>query len=119
MSNGKLAMAKAIAQVILWGFNKHYRIFRETAQHAKQRFEDADWQGVQQAARERIRFYDTRVLETVTRLGREFGADERERDDELWQQVKFEYVDLLLDHKQPECAESFFNSVLCKIVRRD
>ena len=80
MSNGKLAMAKAIAQVILWGFNKHYRIFRETAQHAKQRFEDADWQGVQQAARERIRFYDTRVLETVTRLGREFGADERERD---------------------------------------
>jgi len=119
MSNGKLAMAKAIAQVILWGFNKHYRIFRETAQHAKQRFEDADWQGVQQAARERIRFYDTRVLETVTRLAREFGAGERERDDELWQQVKFEYVDLLLDHKQPECAESFFNSVLCKIVRRD
>ncbi|HEU4622990.1 MAG TPA: bifunctional isocitrate dehydrogenase kinase/phosphatase [Burkholderiaceae bacterium] len=117
MTPGKLATAKAIAQVILWGFNKHYRIFRETARQAKQRFEQADWLGMQRAASERIAFYDTRVLETVERLDREFRADTQ--DNELWSQIKFEYVDLLLDHKQPECAESFFNSVICKILHRD
>ena len=31
-------LALALAQVILWGFNKHYRLFRETTQEAKQRF---------------------------------------------------------------------------------
>lgn len=117
MTPGTLATAKAISQVILWGFNKHYGIFRETARQAKDRFERAAWHEVQVAARERIQFYDKRVLETVARLEREFRADTL--DDALWQQVKFEYVDLLLDHKQPECAESFFNSVLCKILHRD
>lgn len=117
MTPGKLATAKAISQRILWGFNKHYRIFRETAQHAKACFERRDWHAIQRAAYDRIAYYDTRVLETVTHLEREFCADAH--DNELWQQVKFEYVDLLLDHRQPECAESFFNSVLCKILHRD
>jgi isocitrate dehydrogenase kinase/phosphatase len=117
MSAPKLTIAKAISQVILWGFNKHYRIFRETARDARGRFERAEWANAARVAAERIRFYDTRVNETVARLEREFKADER--DDDLWQQVKFEYVDLLLDHKQPECAESFYNSVICKILHRE
>lgn len=109
--------AQAIAQVILWGFNKHYQLFRETAQAARSRFEAADWASVQTASRDRILFYDKRVEETVERLRREFRASSL--SDTVWQDVKFHYVALLIDHQQPECAESFYNSVTCRILHRD
>jgi isocitrate dehydrogenase kinase/phosphatase len=111
------AVALAIAQVVLWGFNKHYRLFRECTQAAKERFEKAQWQEVQLAQRERIQFYDQRVLESVERLENEFQTDQL--PESVWQQVKYHYINLLIDHKQPECAETFFNSVCCKILHRD
>ncbi|HEX6733529.1 MAG TPA: bifunctional isocitrate dehydrogenase kinase/phosphatase, partial [Azonexus sp.] len=39
-------------------------------------------------------------------------------DDDTWQHVKLYYIGLLLNHKQPELAETFFNSVCCKILHR-
>jgi isocitrate dehydrogenase kinase/phosphatase len=111
------ALALAIAQVVLWGFNKHYRLFREISASAKQRFERGDWQAIQLAQRERIAFYDRRVGETVERLEREFNADSL--SDSVWPQVKYHYINLLIDHNQPECAETFFNSVCCRILHRD
>ena len=109
--------ALAVAQVVLWGFNKHYRLFRETTQQAKQRFEEKRWHEIQEASRERLQFYDRRVAETVRRLEREFDAEERSGT--FWQQVKFQYINLLLDHLQPELAETFFNSVCCRILHRN
>jgi isocitrate dehydrogenase kinase/phosphatase len=109
--------ALAVAQVVLWGFNKHYRLFRETTQCAKERFEAGRWHDVQDASRERLQFYDRRVAETVRRLENEFNAEEREGA--FWQQVKFHYINLLLDHLQPELAETFFNSVCCRILHRN
>ena len=67
-------VALAIAQAMVEGFNKHYRIFRETSRRAKESFEAADWQGQLQAVRERVQFYDDRVNETVQRLHEEFDA---------------------------------------------
>ena len=107
----------AFAQVVLWGFNKHYRLFREITQSAKQRFEEARWQEAQDASRERLQYYDRRVVETVERLEREFRTDTLSQD--FWTQVKFQYINLLLDHLQPECAETFFNSVCCRILHRN
>ena len=43
-----------IAQALLGGFNRHYRLFRATSAEAKRRFEQADWHGQQRAQRERI-----------------------------------------------------------------
>ena len=43
-----------IAQALLDGFNRHYRLFREASASAKARFEQADWHGQQRAQRERI-----------------------------------------------------------------
>ena len=57
-----------IAQALLDGFNRHYKIFRATSARAKGRFENADWHDQQRAQRERIEFYDLRVEETYTRL---------------------------------------------------
>jgi isocitrate dehydrogenase kinase/phosphatase len=108
--------AFAIAQALLDGFNRHYRLFRETSREAKRRFEAADWHGQQRAQRERIEFYDKRVDEAAERLQREFAAGSLSMD--VWQQVKLHYIGLLTNHHQPELAETFFNSVTTKILHR-
>jgi isocitrate dehydrogenase kinase/phosphatase len=111
------AGAHHIALALIQGFNKHYKLFRETSLEAKIRFEKADWPGVHQAVKERIRFYDDRVDECIERLRHEFDAENL--DDNTWQQVKLLYIGLLLNHKQPELAETFFNSVTTRILHRD
>ena len=40
-----------IARVMLEGFDRHYRLFREASAAAKQRFECADWHCQQRAQR--------------------------------------------------------------------
>ena len=103
-----------IAQAMLDGFNRHYRLFSDTNRAAKQRFEQADWHGQQRAQRERIEFYDTRVEEAVLRL--QDGFNTAQLSDDTWQQVKLHYIGLLTNHHQPELAETFFNSVTTKIL---
>ena len=105
-----------IARVMLEGFDRHYRLFREASAAAQRRFEQADWHGQQRAQRERIEFYDLRVNEAVSRLRSEFGADALSQD--TWQQAKLHYIGLLTNHHQPELAETFFNSVTSKLLHR-
>ncbi len=110
----------AIARAILEGFNLHYGRFRYVAQQAKARFESGDWHGMREAARDRIDFYDQRVLDAVTRIERDFDLtclSDLERDS-LWQAVKQQYVAALAHHRQPECAETFFNTVCTKLLNR-
>lgn len=108
--------AKLIAEAILEGFERHYRLFRDITAGAKQRFESADWHAVQAASRARIDFYDTRVSETISLLRREFHL--RDPKDALWRRVKVEYLRLLPDLNQPELAETFYNSVFCRLFDR-
>jgi isocitrate dehydrogenase kinase/phosphatase len=105
-----------VAQAMLDGFNRHYRLFREASAAAQQRFEAADWHGQQRAQRERIEFYDKRVAEAGERLQREFDVATLSAD--AWQQVKLHYIGLLVEHHQPELAETFFNSVTVKLLHR-
>ncbi len=105
-----------IALAMLEGFDRHYRLFRQTGASAKLRFERADWHGQQRAQRERIEFYDKRVDEAAERLQTEFQAASLPMD--VWHQVKLHYIGLLTNHHQPECAETFFNSVTTKILHR-
>lgn len=105
-----------IAKAMMDGFNRHYRLFRSESARAKHRFETADWHGQQRAQRERIAFYDLRVLECTRRLEKEFSAGGVPMA--VWQQVKLHYIGLLVNHFQPELAETFFNSVTTKILHR-
>ena len=109
-------LAYDIAKAMMDGFNRHYRLFRAESARAKHRFETADWHGQQRAQRERIEFYDLRVSEAVARLEKEFKAGDQPM--EVWQQGKLHYIGLLVDHHQPELAETFFNSVTTKILHR-
>ncbi|WP_440109502.1 bifunctional isocitrate dehydrogenase kinase/phosphatase [Acidovorax sp. BL-A-41-H1] len=108
--------AYAIAKAMMDGFNRHYRLFRTESARAKHRFETADWHGQQRAQRERIEFYDLRVKECVRRLEKEFRAGTQPMD--VWHQTKLHYIGLLVNHRQPELAETFFNSVTTKILHR-
>ena len=112
--------ARGIALALLEGFNKHYALFRECARAGRRHFEAGNWLAIQHVARDRIDFYDRRVQETADRIEREFrfaGLDGA-GGDALWEQAKLHYIGLLIDHKQPECAETFFNSVSVKTLRR-
>jgi len=120
-----------VAQTILSGFNRHYALFRYGAQRAKSLFESGDWRAIQQLSRERIEYYDTRVRECTAILnsalkGSEASPEGSGAETELtpaqlafWQAAKTAYIGLLAGHRQPECAETFFNSVSCRILHRD
>jgi len=108
--------AYAIASTLLDGFDRHYRLFRETSAAARGRFERADWHGQQHAQAQRIEYYDQRVDEAVARLRSEFAVDALSMD--TWQQAKLHYIGLLTNHLQPELAETFFNSATAKLLHR-
>lgn len=108
--------AYEIAKAMVDGFNRHYRLFRTESARAKHRFETSDWHGQQRAQRERIEFYDLRVKECTMRLEKEFKAGEQPIG--VWHEVKLHYIGLLVDHHQPELAETFFNSITTKILHR-
>jgi isocitrate dehydrogenase kinase/phosphatase len=108
--------ALEIARAILAGFDRHYRLFREASARAKTLFERADWATLRVLARERIQMYDQRVLEAVDEVRARFP--EAERDESLWPAIKLAYIPLLHEHRQPECAETFYNSVACAVLHR-
>jgi isocitrate dehydrogenase kinase/phosphatase len=109
-------VAERIAAELLDGFDRHYQLFRGTSAEAKKAFEAGDWGAIQRLVKQRIRFYDTRVLEYVERLRGDLDADSL--DDSVWQRAKLLYVGSLIDHKRPELAETFFNSVTTRVLRR-
>ncbi|HRF72347.1 MAG TPA: bifunctional isocitrate dehydrogenase kinase/phosphatase [Accumulibacter sp.] len=116
ISTTENVLAQRIAEAMIDGFNRHYQLIRRYGREAKELFEAADWKGVHVAVRERIRSYDERVTETADLLAADFGA--ASIDDATWQQLKLFYIGHLINHKQPELAETFFNSVCSKILHR-
>ncbi len=119
VSQPREEIARGIARVLLEGFDKHYALFRDCARAAKRHFEAGNWRAISHVARDRIDFYDRRVAESVERVEREFrAATDTGFDDALWERVKLHYIGLLIEHRQPECGETFFNSVSCKLLHR-
>lgn len=112
----KPELVQQIADTILAGFNRHFTLFQKITRAAKTRFENADWEGETTARRERIDYYDLRVDEAIAHLNERFDLDKL--DAKLWQEVKRWYLWLLYQHKQPELAESFYNSVFCRLFDR-
>ncbi len=101
---------------MLDGFEQHYAAMRHVGQQAKLWFERGEWRRIQTMLAARVDFYDARVTACVERLRREFPAELL--SEHAWGQVKLAYIALLLDHRQPELAEVFFNSVSCRILDR-
>ncbi len=105
-----------IAATILEGFDRHYAIFRKMCADAQGRYERADWEAVRAAHSLRIDLYDVRVRETVEAIAAR--APQARADEAVWPQVKRAFIELLYDHRRPELAETFFNSVACRVLKR-
>lgn len=115
-----------VARMILAGFDRHYALFRYGAQRAKSLYESGDWIGIQKLSRERIEYYDRRVRECLAKLNPVLAKQAGSQDpvmspeqQQFWQAVRQTFVSLLSDHQQPECAETFYNSVTCRALHRD
>jgi isocitrate dehydrogenase kinase/phosphatase len=104
-----------VARAILDGFDKHYRLFRTTSAAAKLRFQQANWKAMRDANRQRIEMFDLRVTEAVAVLRDRFAESLTDRE---WPGIKQAYIALLGNHQQPELAETFFNSVACRVLDR-
>ena len=102
-----------IAHTILQGFDAQYGRFLEITAGAQQRFEQADWHAVQRAMKSRIHLYDHHVGLVVEQLRCITGS--HNTDDEFLLRVKAQYTQLLPDYPRFEIAESFFNSVYCRL----
>ena len=80
---------------------------------AQQRFEQADWHAVQQAMKNRIHLYDHHVGLVVEQL--RCITNGQSTDAAFLLRVKENYTRLLPDYPRFEIAESFFNSVYCRL----
>ena len=105
--------------MLLEGFNRHYALFRDCAHAAKRHFEAGNWLAIGHVAGDRIDFYDRRVAETVERIEHDFRFSQGDSGgDAFWAEVKRCFVGLLVELRQPECAETFFNTVSSKLLHR-
>jgi isocitrate dehydrogenase kinase/phosphatase len=108
--------AEALARTILRGFDRHYSLFRQTSARAKERWEQGDWVASSAASRSRIDWYDERVREGVVAVRQSLAGGEL--DEQMWPAIKRAYIGMLHEHMQPECAETFFNSVARRVLDR-
>lgn len=108
--------AASIARTILDGFDRHYRLFRATSARAKERWERGDWAEVREASRTRIDMYDQRVREGVDAV--HVALEGAVIEEALWPTIKRAFIGMLHEHMQPECAETFFNSVARRVLDR-
>ncbi len=111
-----LLIAKDLAGTILKGFDKHFRIYREITRQARDHFIRGDWAAGRRCVSDRISLYDTRVQEAIAELKARF--DLADIDTALWAEVKLQYMGMLYAHRQPELAETFYNSVFTGLFAR-
>ncbi len=108
-------VALDVARAILAGFDKHYRLFRTISRDAQRCFELAQWPEIRALTRTRIDMYDLRVREAVDTVTRKHKETLTEAP---WPAIKLAYASLLRNHQQPELAETFYNSVACRLLDR-
>src|SRR4051812_18716253 len=103
------------ARAILAGFDTLYRLFRAASRDARRCFEQDQWVELRALTRARIDMYGSRVSEAVETITREHPFVLTERS---WPAIKIAYASLLANHEQPELAETFYNSVACRLLNR-
>jgi len=104
--------------MILEGFDDYREHFRQIADGAQARFEQALWQQAQIASAARINLYEEKVSESTANLRARFEPHVLLQADD-WPLVKAAYIqqiDLRLDD---ELAETWYNSIFCGLFSHD
>ncbi|MFJ3484158.1 bifunctional isocitrate dehydrogenase kinase/phosphatase [Pseudomonas sp. NPDC090202] len=110
--------AAPIARLVLDGFDDYRACFKQIADGARQRFEQAQWQQAQSASTARIALYEEKVGAATRRLREGFEADIL-LDPGRWPAVKGAYIALIDPRLDDELAETWFNSIFCSLFSHD
>lgn len=110
--------AAEIARMILDGFDDYREHFRRITLGARERFEQALWQQIQQAAAARINLYEEKVAQVNGWLHDGF-AEAVLLDVEQWPLVKNAYIRLIDPRLDDELAETWYNSIFCSLFSHD
>lgn len=107
-----------IARQILLGFDDYREHFRLFTEGARARFERAQWQEIQQASTARMNLYEQKVGETCRQLCATFSKL-RLTTVQAWPQIKSAYIDLINPRFDDELAETWYNSIFCRLLSHD
>ncbi|HLV16745.1 MAG TPA: isocitrate dehydrogenase kinase/phosphatase AceK regulatory subunit, partial [Pseudomonas sp.] len=107
-----------IARSILHGFDDYREQFKLITDGARRRFEQAQWQEIQQASAARIALYEEKAQETAERLQREFPTEQL-MDVQMWPLIKSAYIEQINPRSDDELAETWFNSIFCHLFSHD
>ncbi len=110
--------AGAIAQLILDGFDDYREQFRQITNGARVRFEQAQWQEIQQASAARIALYEECVGAVSAGLRQTYTVEVL-LDVVQWPLVKSAYIALIDPRYDDELAETWFNSIFCSLFSHD
>ena len=106
-------LAEQIAQDILQSFSDYRAHFHRITSGAKARFELADWGAVQHASTERINLYESMCQDAAEALQRSVGEPVHTSD--LWLLAKQAYINLIVSRDDFELAETYYNSIYCRL----
>jgi isocitrate dehydrogenase kinase/phosphatase len=101
------------ATAIREGFLSFRSEFRAITRQARDRFEQCDWQHVQEDARRRLNLYPEVVRRVVTNVRDMLGN--RIADQATWKRMNRSYSRLVQAETDRELAETFYNSITRRI----
>jgi isocitrate dehydrogenase kinase/phosphatase len=102
-----------VAQIILQGFKEYFAEFHEITLDARQRFIKAEWKSCQQATKDRLNMYLDKILIIQSQV--QGACGDRVYDKQVWSEAKAAYSQLVENFSNYEIAETFFNSIYCKV----
>ncbi len=97
------------AHLILGEYLNYYHQYKRITKRAAIRFENRDWHGVQEDARERISTYKNLVGDTTEKVIALLGDKAVQRD--VWVKIKQMYFEDILNFNTRNIAETFYNSI--------
>lgn len=108
-------VSERIAREVLKHFVTYRMLFKLITDMAQQRFEQEQWLEIQQAASDRIDLYEQQLQKTIDSIACIVGANACEKL--LWNEIKVSYIGLVCQRNDSELAETFYNSVYCKVCK--
>ncbi|WP_420550764.1 bifunctional isocitrate dehydrogenase kinase/phosphatase [Litorivicinus lipolyticus] len=112
----RLFSPRQVAQTIQDGFATYRHRFIQITLGAPDRFDQADWLAVQQAAADRIELYEASVTDVSDTLRARVGPENLNAD--VWKETRDMYLSMIRERTDPELAETFFNSIFGRIFNQ-
>ena len=103
------------ARTILNGFESFFAEYLNITLAARSRWENGDWQGLQEAPQQRIELRKAKTSKIIEFV--ELIAGDRLHDYAFWTDAREIYSRLIEGHNNFEIAETFFNSVYCAVFK--